>query len=113
MRQILALILAISVFAIDNSYSQDLHGNLKVFSYIKGCHGNCNYSFGDYFDINDCGSEKDSIIEVINIFKINGAYYANGKILTQHKANMLLDFIETNKIRIVELLENITTENNA
>ena len=113
MKQILALILAISIFTIDNSYSQDLHGNLKVFSYIKGCHGNCIYSYADYSDINDCGSEKDSIIEVINIFNINGAYYANGKLLTQHKANLLLDIIETNKIRIVELLENIETENNA
>jgi|GEM_PF-5448276 hypothetical protein len=113
MKQILALILAISIFAIENSYSQDLHGNLKVFSYIKGCHGTCNYSYADYSDINDCGSEKDSIIEVINIFKINGAYYANGKLLTQHRANLLLDIIETNKIRIGELLKNIATENNA
>jgi hypothetical protein len=113
MKQFLTLIIAISIFGIYNSYSQDLHGNLKVFSYMKGYHGNHNYSYADHSDMNDCGSEKDSIVEVINIFKINGAYYENGKVLPQYKASMLLDFIEKSKPRIAELLENVATENSA
>ena len=113
MKQIFALLLIISIYTNIDSYSQDLSGNLKVFSYIKGCHGNCNFSYEDYSDINNCGSEKDSIIEVINIFEVNGNYYINGKFITQDKAVELLSFIDINKAKIVKLLKEIMIENNA
>ena len=99
--------------SINKSYSQDLHGGLKVLTYIKGCHGSCSYSFSDFSDINNCGIEKDSIIEVLNVFRVTGAYYVNGKLITPNKADTLLNFIDNNKSKIIDLVNNVLVENNA
>ena len=107
------IIIALIILSINKSYSQDLHGSLKVLTYIKGCHGSCNYSYSDFSDINNCGTEKDSIIEVINVFRITGAYYINGKLISSNKADTLLNFINTNKSKIIDLANNVIIENNA
>ena len=63
------------MFIINNTYSQDLRGTLKLLTYIKGCHGSCHYSYADNSKIENCGLEKDSIIEIINVFRVNGELY--------------------------------------
>ena len=107
------LLILIFILTLNNAFSQDLHGTLKVLTYIKGCHGSCNYSYSDYSKITNCGIEKDSIIEIINIFRVNGDYYINGKMITAQRADTLLSFLKIKKKQIMRLLNIVSNEKNA
>lgn len=110
MRLILLIIL---IFDINNGFCQGLDENLKVLTYIKGCHGSCNFGYADSSNINNCGSEKDSIIDIVNIFRVNGDYYKNGKLINKLKADSLLVFIKNKKEQIKKLLDDVSSERKA
>jgi len=110
MRLFISLIL---MFILNNTYSQDLRGTLKLLTYIKGCHGSCNYSYADYSKIENCGLEKDSIIEIINVFRVNGELYINGRLITKQKADTLESFLKNKSVQIMKLVTDVTIEKNA
>lgn len=107
------IILSILFFIVGESFSQDLRGSLKVLTYIRGCHGNCEYSYADYSDIDNCGVQKDSIIEIVNVFSVNGELFINDKLTSKQDRDSLMHFIKTRNSKISELVKDVIDEKNA